>query len=141
MLVYIKCKLKCTTHSKSSVPNNISHDEAGPNLHSIVEEGRVPDGSVAAPISPARSSNMSTNVNTSETRLNPRKLQLSKRATTSKKSSRLAESHPYRTRWPEWMSTALSILENISSHSRWVQLLELWLQFEDKLGYPYGQVS
>ena len=52
----------------------------------------------------------------------------------------LVDSHPYRDRWSSWMRPALGMLDSISDHPRWVKVLNEWLEFEDKLGYPYGQV-
>jgi hypothetical protein len=53
----------------------------------------------------------------------------------------LIDSHPCREQWPSWMSHAVSRLEEYTNSVKWRQLLLLWLDFEDKLGYPYGQVS
>ena len=53
----------------------------------------------------------------------------------------LTNTHPLRERWPSWMSPAIAKLETYSNHPEWKKLLESWLEFEDKLGYPYGQVS
>jgi hypothetical protein len=50
------------------------------------------------------------------------------------------DSHPYRDHWSSWMRPALGMLDSISNHPRWVRVLNQWLEFEDKLGYPYGQV-
>jgi hypothetical protein len=39
------------------------------------------------------------------------------------------------------MKLALDRLESYTDNPTWKQLLEKWLEFEDKLGYPYGQVG
>jgi hypothetical protein len=53
----------------------------------------------------------------------------------------LADSHPDREKWPEWMLNAVQTFEKFTKHDRWVDLLDLWIAFEDLLGYPHGQVS
>jgi hypothetical protein len=53
----------------------------------------------------------------------------------------LADSHPYHNKWPQWMFSAVSILEKVCNHKRWSDFLGVWLDFKDLLGYPYGQVS
>jgi hypothetical protein len=53
---------------------------------------------------------------------------------------KLADSHPYRTSWPSWMGPALENLESYTDSPTWRRVLEKWLELEDKLGYPYGQV-
>jgi hypothetical protein len=52
----------------------------------------------------------------------------------------LVDSHPYRDRWFSWMHPAVGKLDSVLDHPRWVWVLNKWLEFEDKLGYPYGQV-
>src|ERR1700736_2480039 len=48
--------------------------------------------------------------------------------------------HPYAERWPTWMAPAVSKLEAFSDDPRWIGIVDLWLEFEELLGYPYGQV-
>ena len=48
--------------------------------------------------------------------------------------------HPYAERWPAWMALAVSKLEAFSDDPRWIGIVDLWLEFEELLGYPYGQV-
>jgi len=48
--------------------------------------------------------------------------------------------HPYAERWPSWMALAVSKLEAFSDDPRWIGIVDLWLEFEELLGYPYGQV-
>jgi hypothetical protein len=57
------------------------------------------------------------------------------------KESSLVDSHPCRDQWPLWMSHAVSCFEDYNDSAKWRQLLLLWLEFEDKFRYPYGQVS
>ena len=54
---------------------------------------------------------------------------------------RLTDSHLCRDQWPSWMIHAVTHLEEYNGDAKWRQLLLLWLEFEDKMGYPYGQVS
>jgi len=53
---------------------------------------------------------------------------------------KLVDTHPHCKRWPSWMKPALSRLESYTDNPTWKRLLGKWLEFEDKLGYPYGQV-
>jgi hypothetical protein len=53
----------------------------------------------------------------------------------------LIDSHPCRDQWPLWMSPAVLCFEDYNNSVKWRRLLMLWLDLEDKLGYPYGQVS
>ena len=53
----------------------------------------------------------------------------------------IAESHPSREHWPAWMPPAVSKLEAYSTSPRWKGAILLWLELEEKLGYPYGQVN
>jgi hypothetical protein len=38
------------------------------------------------------------------------------------------------------MALAVSKLEAFSDDPRWIGIVDLWLEFEELLGYPYGQV-
>jgi hypothetical protein len=38
------------------------------------------------------------------------------------------------------MSTVVARLEAYSDYPQWIEILEMWLEFEDQLGYPHGQV-
>lgn len=51
------------------------------------------------------------------------------------------DTHPYRDRWLPWMRPAVDKLQNFCNNARWLDILDLWLEMEDLLGYPYGQVS
>ena len=53
----------------------------------------------------------------------------------------IAESHPSCEHWPSWMPPAVSKLEAYSTCPRWKGAILLWLELEEKLGYPYGQVN
>jgi hypothetical protein len=56
------------------------------------------------------------------------------------KGPSLAVSHPNSSHWPPWIHPAVDKLEQYSNDPRWIEVLKQWLELEDKLGYPYGQV-
>jgi hypothetical protein len=58
------------------------------------------------------------------------------RPSVNEQTPSLVKTHDKWSRWPAWMPLAVSKLERYSSHSRWLEVLNNWLEFEDLLGYP-----
>lgn len=52
----------------------------------------------------------------------------------------LTETHPNRANWPEWIAPCVRALEGMIEGRHWHQTISDWLDLEDMLGYPEGQV-
>jgi len=144
------------SHPPNSTLNIPSPAQQADDAMSEVTQSRLPDLTLVIP-SPARQADELPNATSEATQSRPPNLMLiipspAQQADGSPDeipSGDIAEesypclidSHPCRDQWPSWMIHAVSRLEEYTHSEKWRQLLLLWLDFEDKLGYPYGQVS
>lgn len=53
----------------------------------------------------------------------------------------LSDTHPNRAKWPKWIAPCVRALEGMIEGQHWDQIVGNWLDLEDILGYPQGQVS